>query len=89
MHTEVDGSGVAIGHSHVTVELLSSLDQTTPTDATKFAFFKGFNDKAQGGVLSAAVTAGLAPGAYRMCSINSAANHRACLNVFVFFCLRN
>ncbi|CAE6508318.1 unnamed protein product [Rhizoctonia solani] len=73
---QVDGSGTVIGHSHVTVELLSSLDQTTVTDPQKFAFFKGLNNAAQGGVLTADVTAGLPAGAYRMCSINSAANHR-------------
>ncbi|CAE6519152.1 unnamed protein product [Rhizoctonia solani] len=72
---QVDGSGTVIGHSHVTVELLSSLAQTTVTDPQKFAFFKGLNDAAKGGVLTADVTAGLPAGAYRMCSINSAANH--------------
>ncbi|CAE6442952.1 unnamed protein product [Rhizoctonia solani] len=74
---QVDGSGTVIGHSHVTVELLNSLDQTTVTDPQKFAFFKGLNNAAQGGILTADVTAGLPAGAYRMCSINSAANHRA------------
>ncbi|CAE6515209.1 unnamed protein product [Rhizoctonia solani] len=73
---QVDGSGTVIGHSHVTVELLSSLDQTTVTNPQKFAFFKGLNNAAQGGILTADVTAGLPAGAYRMCSINSAANHR-------------
>ncbi|CAE6518375.1 unnamed protein product [Rhizoctonia solani] len=72
---QVDGSGTVIGHSHVTVELLSSLDQTTVTDPQKFAFFKGLNNPAKGGILTADVTAGLPAGAYRMCSINSAANH--------------
>ncbi|KAG9095021.1 hypothetical protein FS749_011276 [Ceratobasidium sp. UAMH 11750] len=76
---QVDGSGTCIGHSHVTVELLPSLDSTQPLDNRKFAFFKGFNDKAQNGVLSAAVSAGLPAGAYRMCSINSAANHQPVL----------
>ncbi|KAG9102611.1 hypothetical protein FRC06_001654 [Ceratobasidium sp. 370] len=76
---QVDGSGTCIGHSHVTVELLPSLDSTQPLDNRKFAFFKGFNAAAQGGVLSAAVTAGLPAGAYRMCSINSAANHQPVL----------
>ncbi|CAE6443170.1 unnamed protein product [Rhizoctonia solani] len=76
---QVDGSGTVIGHSHVTVELLSSLDQTTVTDPQKFAFFKGLNNAAQGGVLTADVTAGLPAGPYRMCSINSAANHQPVL----------
>jgi len=76
---QVDGSGNCIGHSHVTVELLPAVDSTQPLDNRKFAFFKGFNAAAQNGVLSAAVTAGLPAGAYRMCSINSAANHQPVL----------
>ena len=33
-------NGVIQGHSHVTVEKLTALDQTTPTDPKVFAFFK-------------------------------------------------
>jgi hypothetical protein len=33
-------NGVIVGHSHVVAELLTSIDQTTPTDPKKFAFFK-------------------------------------------------
>ncbi|PFH54685.1 hypothetical protein AMATHDRAFT_52417 [Amanita thiersii Skay4041] len=73
---QVNAQGNIIGHSHVVVELLNSLDQTTPTDPTKFAFFKGLNDPAQNGVLTADVTDGLPAGAYRLCSINAAANHQ-------------
>ena len=75
----VDGSGDISGHSHVVIEQLTSLDQTTPTDPTKFAFFKGLNDKAVNGVLSAVVAGGLPAGTYRMASINSAANHQPAL----------
>ncbi|RDX56281.1 hypothetical protein OH76DRAFT_1477917 [Lentinus brumalis] len=75
----VDGSGNINGHSHVVVEALPSLDTTTPTDPTKFAFFKGLNDKAQGGVLSVEVAGGLPAGTYRLASINSAANHQPAL----------
>ena len=39
---QLNGQGVIIGHSHVVVETLQALDQTTPTDPTKFAFFKVF-----------------------------------------------
>jgi len=72
---QVDGSGVIIGHSHVTVQALTALDQTTPLDPGTFAFFKGLNDAAVNGVLSVDVTNGLPAGAYRMCSINTDANH--------------
>jgi hypothetical protein len=48
-------------------------------DPNTFAFFKGLNDAAVGGILSAEVTGGLAAGAYRVGSINTAANHQPCL----------
>jgi len=73
---QLNGQGVIVGHSHVVVEQLTALDQTTPTDPKKFAFFKGLNAAAAGGVLTADVTSGLPAGAYRLCSINSAANHQ-------------
>jgi len=73
---QLDGSGTIIGHSHVCLEKLDSLDQTTPTDPNVFAFFKGLNAPAQGGVLTADVTNGVPAGAYRLCSINAAANHQ-------------
>ncbi|KAL0565158.1 hypothetical protein V5O48_016869, partial [Marasmius crinis-equi] len=72
---QLDGSGTIIGHSHVVVEQLSNLGQTEPTDPNKFAFFKGLNAKAANGIVSADVD-GLPAGAYRLCSINSAANHQ-------------
>ncbi|KAF9015384.1 hypothetical protein BDQ17DRAFT_38587 [Cyathus striatus] len=73
---QLNGQGTIIGHSHVVAERLSSLDQTTPTDPKVFAFFKGLNAAAQNGVLTADVTSGLPAGAYRLCSINAAANHQ-------------
>jgi hypothetical protein len=69
-------NGQIVGHSHVVVESLTALDQTTPTDPKKFAFFKGLNGAAAGGVLTADVTAGLPAGAYRLCSINTSSNHQ-------------
>jgi hypothetical protein len=44
-------------------------------DPTKFAFFKGLNEPASNGVLSADVTSGLAPGKYRLATIHTSANH--------------
>ncbi|KAJ7085112.1 hypothetical protein B0H15DRAFT_847170 [Mycena belliarum] len=72
----LNAQGLIIGHSHIVIEKLTALDQTTPTDPQKFAFFKGVDDPASAGVLSAAVSAGVPAGAYRICSINSAANHQ-------------
>jgi hypothetical protein len=76
---QLNGGGQIIGHSHVVVEKLDSITQTTPTDPTTFAFFKGLNAKAQGGVLSAPVASGLPAGTYRLASINTAANHQPAL----------
>jgi len=76
---QVNGGGDIIGHTHVVVEALTALDQTTPTDPTIFAFFKGVNGAAVNGVVSADVTAGLPAGVYRLASINAAANHQPVL----------
>jgi len=76
---QLNAQGTIIGHSHVVVEQLTALDQTTPTDPKKFAFFKGLNAAASGGVLTADVTSGLPAGFYKLSSINSAANHQPVL----------
>ena len=76
---QLNGQGQIIGHSHVVVEALSALDQTTPTDPKKFAFFLGLNSPAVSGILTAEVVNGLPAGAYKLSSINTAANHQPCL----------
>ncbi|KAL1952432.1 hypothetical protein VTO73DRAFT_1581 [Trametes versicolor] len=76
----VNSAGDIQGHSHVVVDKLTSLDQTTPTDPLNgFVFFKGLNDPAANGVLSTVVAGGLPAGTYRLASINSAANHQPAL----------
>jgi hypothetical protein len=72
----LNAQGQIQGHSHVVVEQLSAIDQTTVTDPKKFAFFKGLNAPAAGGKLTADVTSGLPIGFYKLSSINSAANHQ-------------
>jgi hypothetical protein len=42
---QLNAQGLIIGHSHVVVETLQALDQTTPNDPTKFAFFKVYYHK--------------------------------------------
>lgn len=73
--------GVIVGHTHVTVQDLgSSMNPTTPLDATQFAFFKGINDAGNGkGLLTATVNNGLPAGNYRVCTIVSASNHQPVL----------
>jgi hypothetical protein len=73
---QLNSNGQIKGHSHVVVEQLSALDQTTPTDPKKFTFFKGLNAAAQGGKLTADVPSGLQPGFYKLSSINTASNHQ-------------
>ncbi|KAI1790463.1 hypothetical protein LXA43DRAFT_505742 [Ganoderma leucocontextum] len=75
----VASNGDITGHSHVVIEALTALDQTTPLDPTKFTFFKGLNTAAQNGILTADVAGGLPAGVYRLASINSAANHQPVL----------
>jgi len=72
----LNAQGQIIGHTHIVIEKLSSLTQTTPTNPTTFTFFKGVDAPASGGIASADVTAGVPAGAYRICSINSSSNHQ-------------
>jgi len=76
---QVDASGTLIGHSHVVIEKLTSLTQTEAMNPNVFVFFKGLNAPASGGILTADVTGGLPAGAYRLSSINAAANHQPAL----------
>ena len=77
---QINAQGNIKGHSHVVVEAIPSLDSTTPTDPTTFAFFKGLNNPADGnGILSVEVPGGLPAGTYRLASINTAANHQPAL----------
>jgi len=72
---QLNSQGQIRGHSHIVIERLDSLDQTTPPDPMKFTFFKGMNPAAVNGVLSAVVP-GLPAGYFRMSSITTAANHQ-------------
>jgi len=76
---QLNQQGQIQGHSHIVIEALSAIDQTTPTDPTKFAFFQGLNTAAKNGILTANVTNGLPAGVYKMSSINTAANHQPAL----------
>ncbi|KAL0954676.1 hypothetical protein HGRIS_003625 [Hohenbuehelia grisea] len=73
---QLNNQGTIRGHSHVVIERITSLEQTTPTDPRVFEFFKGLNGRANNGVLTADVPRGLPVGTYRLASINSAANHQ-------------
>jgi hypothetical protein len=76
---QVNGAGDIIGHTHFTVSTVPSFKSTKPIDPNTFAFFKGVNGAAVGGVVSEVVTAGLPKGVYRLCSMNTDANHAPAL----------
>lgn len=76
---QVGSTGNIQGHSHVVIERLTSLTQTTPTTPNSFVFFKGLNDAAVDGQLNVTVPGGVGPGTYRLASINTAANHQPAL----------
>lgn len=72
----LDNGGRVQGHSHVTVQKLNGRGVPDPK---VFAFFKGLNEKAKNGILSADVEKGLPAGDYRLCTITSAFSHQPVL----------
>lgn len=73
----LDKNGKIIGHTHHVIEALTALDQVEPTDPKNFVFFKGVDTGPNvDGFLTSDVTGGVPPGFYRLCSINSSANHQ-------------
>ena len=75
----VDSNGDVMGHTHIVIERLSSLQQTEPTDPQNFVFFMGVNTPAQDGFLTANVTGGVPTGFYKLSSVNAAMNHQPVL----------
>jgi len=76
---KLNAQGLIQGHSHVVIQKLSSVTQTTPLDPQGFDFFLGLNSAAANGLLFANVTKGLAAGAYRLSSMTTATNHQPCV----------
>jgi hypothetical protein len=76
---QVNQDGRIIGHTHIVINKLSSFQDTTIADPTTFDFFKGIDPVAKNGISTVVVAKGLAPGAYKLCSINTAANHQPVL----------
>jgi len=72
----LNSGGQIVGHTHFVVEPLTDIAQTKPTDPGTFSFFKGIDAAAVNGVASQDVSLGLPPGVYRLCSINTSANHQ-------------
>ena len=76
---QINAQGNIIGHTHFTVQAVSSFTSTQPLDPNVFQFFKGVNGAAKNGVVTENVAAGLPAGFYRCCSMNTDANHTPCL----------
>ena len=71
----LDGKGLIQGHSHITIQQLTS--NTAPPNPQVFAFFKGLNEPAVNGLLTVAVDKGLPnKGLYRICTMNSSNSHQ-------------
>ncbi|KAJ6569553.1 hypothetical protein B0H19DRAFT_885660, partial [Mycena capillaripes] len=73
----LNGKGQIIGHTHVVIEAIDAITTTKISNPQAFIFFKGVNDPqdAQGNVV-VPVAAGVAAGAYRMCTIVSSSTHQ-------------
>ncbi|KAI9509884.1 hypothetical protein F5148DRAFT_1184332 [Russula earlei] len=73
---QLNGKGDIIGHTHFVIEQLNSITSKTPSNPSKFAFFKGVNTAADAqGNVAVNVSGGLPPGVYKLSSINTSANH--------------
>jgi len=73
----LNAQGQIIGHTHIVIESIPSVDSTAITNPVQFAFFKGVDggQDANGNVV-VPVTAGLPAGSYRMGTIMSSATHQ-------------
>jgi hypothetical protein len=76
---QVNAAGDIIGHTHFTVNKIGSFTESTPNDPNTFAFFKGVNGGAVNGQVTEVVTKGLPAAVYRLCSMNTDANHTPAL----------
>jgi hypothetical protein len=73
---EVNADGNIIGHSHIVVERLIALNQTSPMDPKAFELFVNLNEGAVDGVLSFDVIGGLPVGVYRIATFHTGSNHQ-------------
>ncbi|PKS06166.1 hypothetical protein jhhlp_007483 [Lomentospora prolificans] len=74
---DLDSNGDILGHCHITVQDIGSLDSVVPPDPNQFVYFAGILDNGDGhGLFQATVQGGLPPGAYRVCTMIAAQNHQ-------------
>ncbi|TYJ54897.1 hypothetical protein B9479_004405 [Cryptococcus floricola] len=72
---QVDSSGQVVGHAHVVIQAMKSMDDDSLLDPNTFEFFKGLDKTDVNGLSTLDVSGGLQAGAYRMCTIMSSSNH--------------
>ncbi|OAV99628.1 hypothetical protein PTTG_25231 [Puccinia triticina 1-1 BBBD Race 1] len=65
-----------LGHTHVVIQPINSLDSTDVPDPTVLVFFKGVDGPAKKEEVIVDVKDGLEPGFYRISTITTAANHQ-------------
>ncbi|PVF93352.1 hypothetical protein CPB86DRAFT_688563, partial [Serendipita vermifera] len=71
----VNDQGFLRGHSHISIERVSTYLSEDPLDPEKFTFFKAMNADAINDVLSVEVAGGLPPGIYRISSVRQPSSH--------------
>jgi len=65
-----------LGHTHIVVQPIESLDSTNIPDPSLFIFFKGVDNAAKNDQVSVKIDRGLPEGFYRISTITTAANHQ-------------
>ncbi|KAJ6622950.1 hypothetical protein B0H10DRAFT_1787192, partial [Mycena sp. CBHHK59/15] len=76
---QLDASGNILGHYHVVIEELDSLNSTALTDSRNFVFFADVKDVEANGFVHTSVAGGLPEGYYRISATIHAANHQPVL----------
>ncbi|CAH7681689.1 hypothetical protein PPACK8108_LOCUS14329 [Phakopsora pachyrhizi] len=69
-------SGALLGHSHLVITALDSINSTSVADPLAFFFFKGIDDATRNGIVSVEVKDGLPKGHWKFATINTASNHQ-------------
>jgi hypothetical protein len=77
---QLDASGTVIGHYHIVIEQLDSLNSTAVNDVRTFAFFKIVTDVNANGLVNVSVPKGLPEGFYRVFASVHASNYQPVLS---------
>lgn len=72
----LDEDGDIIGHCHITIQDIGSLQTTQAPDPRDIAYFTVINTEGEGGLLETEIIDGLPAGAYRICTMIVSRNHQ-------------